>query len=143
MKTSCPTSAIPPNAGNDRPISTEPALLDTQDFIRTYGRPVHPRTASPLDLYDGAGLDDPELVRADLALLRQAWPSVSAPHRFRVECSELWRLPNRRTNETLLRMRQRKWIEMWAWFGAFTYHLLPDGAALLADAVEESSNPIF
>ena len=140
------TPATPVTAGNADDAflpDTDSDLADTQEFIRRFGRMVPPRPLPRHDLQDGPGLDDPELFRADLSRLRQAWPSAStpasAPHLFRADCSELWGLPARRTNETLLRMRRRGWIVMMTWAGVFSYHLLPAGAALLADTLADGS----
>ena len=134
-----PASLRTPPSGGDIvfPPSIDPATLDTQQYIRECGRSVAPRPASPLDLHDGVPIDDAGLFRADLARLRRAWPWDSAPHLFRDDCSVLWALPKRRTNEVLFRMRPRGWIEMWSCLGFFTYHLLPAGAALCAEAVAD------
>ncbi len=121
---------------------TGSAITDTLRYIKTYGSAVDPRPVSERDICDGVGIDDPGLVTTDLGLLRLAWPSASAPHQFRFVCSELWSLPARRTNETLLRFRQRGWIAMWTWPGAFTYHLLPAGAALLVDEGRTAKSPV-
>ena len=141
MKTTCQnpptTSGTAASGAPAFPTGADPALTDTLGFIHRYGRVVVPRPASAHDLYGGLGIDDPALVAADGALLRLAWPSEAAHHLFRSECSEIWGLPPRRTNEALLRMRQRGWIEMWSWFGVFSYHLLPAGATLLTDAVAD------
>ena len=139
----------PDNDGTFLP-DTDSDLADTQEYIRTFGRMVPLRPLSRHDLQNGLGLADPELFSADLSRLRQAWPSASAPapapHLFRAACSELWGLPARRTNETLLRMRRRNWIVMMTWAGVFSYHLLPAGEALLADTLADgpdNSQPLL